>query len=63
MMKPYLHTKAAEIPLHWHQKIYENLMRDVDLRVIKHVHENDEITWCHRMARWISKKNGRCIQG
>ena len=53
--KPFAHTKAAKIPLHWQQQVYEDLMRDIDLGVIERVPENEEVTWCHRMV--VSRKH------
>ena len=53
--KPFAHTKAARIPLHWQQQVYEDLMRDIDLGVIERVPENEQVTWCHRMV--VSRKH------
>lgn len=53
--KPFAHTKAAKIPLHWQQQVYEELMRDIDLGVIERVPDNEEVTWCHRMV--VSRKH------
>ena len=48
--KPFAHTKAAKILLHWQQQVYEDLMRDIELGVIESVPENEGVNCCHRMV-------------
>ena len=49
-MKPVaVHTPVA-IPLHWEEKVYKDLMRDVALGVIEPVPINTPVTWCSRMV-------------
>lgn len=48
--KPFSHTNPSEIPLHWQQQVYKDLMRNIELGVIERVSENEEVTWCHRMV-------------
>ena len=44
-----VHTPVA-IPLHWEEKVYKDLMRDVALGVIEPVPINTPVTWCSRMV-------------
>ena len=48
------HTPAS-IPLHWQQKVYEDLLRDEALGVIERVPYGEPVTWCHRMV--ITRKH------
>jgi hypothetical protein len=43
------HT-PANIPLHWQQRVYDDLMRDEALNVIEPVPYGEPVTWCHRMV-------------
>ncbi|XP_048589654.1 uncharacterized protein LOC125573262 [Nematostella vectensis] len=43
------HTPAT-IPLHWQQKVYDDLLRDEALGVIERVPYGEPVTWCHRMV-------------
>ena len=43
------HT-AANVPLHWPQKVYDDLLRDEALGVIERVPYGEPVTWCHRMV-------------
>ena len=43
------HT-PANIPIHWHQQVYEDLLRDEALGVIERVPYGEPVTWCHRMV-------------
>lgn len=43
------HT-AANVPLHWQEKVKADLERDVDLGVIERVPYGEPVTWCHRMV-------------
>ena len=43
------HT-PANIPLHWQQRVYDDLLRDEALGVIERVPYGEPVTWCHRMV-------------
>ena len=43
------HT-AASIPLHWQDKVHQDLLRDEALGVIERVPYGEPVTWCHRMV-------------
>ncbi|KAJ8359136.1 hypothetical protein SKAU_G00156610 [Synaphobranchus kaupii] len=43
------HT-AAGVPLHWQQRVYDDLLRDEALGVIERVPYGEPVTWCHRMV-------------
>ena len=43
------HT-PANIPLHWQQKVHDDLLRDEALGVIERVPYGEPVTWCHRMV-------------
>lgn len=43
------HT-PANIPLHWQQWVYDDLLRDEALGVIERVPYGEPVTWCHRMV-------------
>ena len=43
------HT-PANIPIHWHRQVYEDLLRDEALGVIERVPYGEPVTWCHRMV-------------
>ena len=45
----------APVPLHWQQKVYEDLLRDETLGVIERVPYGEPVTWCHRMV--ITRKH------
>ena len=48
------HTPAT-VPLHWQQKVYDDLLRDEALGVIERVPYGEPVTWCHRMV--ITRKH------
>ena len=48
------HTPAS-IPLHWQQRVYEDLVHDEALGVIERVPYGEPVTWCHRMV--ITRKH------
>ena len=56
--KPVLNTKAADIPIHFMNEVYELLMNDVALDIIERVPEGEPVTWCHRMII-TRKRNGK----
>ena len=41
---------ASYVPLHWQQKVYDDLLRDEALGVIECVPYGEPVTWCHRMV-------------
>ena len=43
------HTPAP-VPLHWQQRVHDDLLRDEALGVIEKVPYGDEGEWCHRMV-------------
>ena len=43
------HT-PANVPLHWQQRVYDDLLRDEALGVIERVPYGEPVTWCHRMV-------------
>ena len=43
------HT-AAPIPLHWQDRVHQDLLRDEALGVIERVPYGEPATWCHRMV-------------
>ena len=43
------HTPAT-IPLHWQQRVHDDLLRDEALGVIERVPYGEAVTWCHRMV-------------
>lgn len=48
------HTPAP-VPLHWQQRVYEDLLCDEALGVIERVPDGEPMTWCHRMV--ITRKH------
>ena len=48
------HTPAP-IPLHWQEKVREDLLRDEALGILEKVPHGDPTTWCHRMV--ITRKH------
>lgn len=51
-----VHTPAP-IPIHWREKVKEQLDADVALGVIEKIEPNTPTTWCHR-AIWVRKPDG-----
>ena len=51
-----VHTPAP-IPIHWREKVKQQLDEDVRLGVIEKVEPNTPNTWCHR-AIWTRKPDG-----
>lgn len=47
--------KPAAVPLHWQQRVYEDLVRDEALGVTEKVPNGVPVTWCHRMV--ITRKH------
>ena len=48
-------NKPANVPLHWQQRVYEDLLRDEALGVIERVPYGVPVTWCHHMV--VTRKN------
>ena len=42
--------KPALVPIHWQNKVYEDLERDVRIGVLERVDPNTPTTWCSRMV-------------
>ena len=55
--KPVAAHTPVPIPLHWEDKVYRDIQRDVALGVIEPVPVNTPVTWCHRMVV-VPKHNG-----
>ena len=54
---PVAHHKAIPVPLHFSDRVKEDLDRDVCLDVLEPVPENTATKWCHRMVV-CAKKDG-----
>ena len=48
------HTPAT-VPIHWQQRVYDDLLRDEALGVIERVPYGEPTSWCHRMV--ITRKH------
>ena len=48
--KPYCRHKAKPVPVHWQQKVYDDLLRDEALGVIERVPYGEPVEWCHSMV-------------
>ena len=48
--KPVAIHKPALVPLHWQDKVYADLERDVRIGVLERVNPNTPTTWCSRMV-------------
>ena len=48
--KPSACHKAAPIPVHWQDEVYNGLLRDEALGIIERVSYGEPITWCHHMV-------------
>ena len=49
-----VHTPAS-IPLHWQEKVHEDLLRDEALGILEKVPHGEPTQWCHR--RVITRKH------
>ena len=47
---PKVYNTPATVPLHWQDRVYEDLLRDEALGVIERVPIGVPVTWCHRMV-------------
>ena len=48
--KPVAVHKPALVPLHWQDKVFQDLERDVKIGVLEKVGTNTPATWCSRMV-------------
>ena len=48
--RPVAVHKPALVPIHWQEKVHQDLERDVDIGVLEKVSENTPVTWCSRMV-------------
>ena len=48
--KPTAIHKPAAVPIHWQERVYQDLERDVRLGVLEKVEPNTPATWCSRMV-------------
>ena len=55
--KPVAVHKPALVPIHWQDKVYADLERDVRIGVLERVSPNTPTTWCSRMVV-TSKSDG-----
>ena len=53
--KPKVYPKPVPVPLHWQDRVYEDLLRDESLGVVQRVPCGVPVTWCHRMV--ITRKH------
>ena len=53
--KPIAFHTPASIPLHWQQKVHEDILRDEALGILERVPHGEPTTWCHRMV--ITRKH------
>ncbi|CAG2212522.1 unnamed protein product [Mytilus edulis] len=47
---PVAANKPALVPIHWQDKVYADLERDVRIGVLERVSQNTPTTWCSRMV-------------
>lgn len=48
--RPTAVHRPAIIPIHWQEKVYSDLERDVRIGVLEKVNPNTPVTWCSRMV-------------
>ena len=48
--KPVAVHKPALVPIHWQEKVFQDLERDVRIGVLEKVSPNTPVTWCSRMV-------------
>ena len=53
--KPVAVHKPAVVPIHWQDKVFADLERDVALGVLEKVGPNTPVTWCSRMVVGLGK--------
>ena len=44
--KPVCFTKLAPVPLHWQEQVEKDLLRDVEMGVLKRVPHGEPTAWC-----------------
>ena len=49
-VKPHAIYTPASVPVHWKEKVEQDIRRDVALGVLEEVPEKTPVTWCHRMV-------------
>ena len=47
---PKVCNKPSSIPLHWLQKVYEDILRDEALGILERVPYGVPVIWCHRLV-------------
>ena len=47
---PRVCNTPAHIPLHWQDKVYEDIKRDEALGILERVPYGEPVTWCHRLV-------------
>ena len=47
---PRVCNTPAHIPLHWQEKVYEDIKRDEALGILERVPYGEPVTWCHRLV-------------
>jgi len=55
LAKPIACHKPASIPLHWQQKVHEDLLRDAALGILEKVPHGEPTQWCHQIV--ITRKH------
>ena len=58
--RPIAVHKPATVPIHWQEKVLNDLERDVRLGVLEKVTPNTPVTWCSRMV--VTAKDERSHQ-
>ena len=48
--KPSAVQKPAVVPIHWQERVFKDLERDVRLGILEKVPTNTPVTWCSRMV-------------
>ena len=55
LAKPVACHTPATIPLHWQQKVHDDLLRDKAMGILEKVPHGEPTQWCHRMV--ITRKH------
>ena len=53
--RPFACHSPASIPLHWQEKVYQDLLRDESLGILEKVPHGKPMQWCHLMV--ITRKH------
>ena len=48
--RPLTVHKPAQVPIHWQERVFQDLERDIRLGVLERVPPNTPVTWCSRMV-------------